>query len=188
MQPARIAIYGIGNVLANDDGFGPWFVQRFAHEFDLPENVIVEDLGAPGLDLASRIVDLDLLILVDIVRIAGEPGTLHVFSREDLLAAALVAQPLSRHEIGLPDALSLAELVGRPPERVALVAAIPESTQMGTQLSPPVEAAYAAARATVLTLLNEAGVTLQPATATAPDPTDAAHPLFTRDAAYLATV
>src|SRR6185436_15945750 len=51
LPAARVAIFGIGNVLLGDDGVGPAAARYIETHFDLGDDVIVEDLGTPSLSL-----------------------------------------------------------------------------------------------------------------------------------------
>ena len=85
---AQILIAGVGNSWMQDDGFGGEVV-RVLGERELPSGVSVEDFGTGGLDLAYEVMRrYDALILVDISRQGGEPGTLYVMeaAEEDVEA------------------------------------------------------------------------------------------------------
>src|SRR3954452_23198409 len=74
----RILVAGIGNAWLSDDGFGGEVVRRLERR-ELPEGAVVLDFGTGGLDLAYEVMrGYDALILVDVSRQGGEPGTLYV--------------------------------------------------------------------------------------------------------------
>ena len=83
-----VLIAGIGNAWLKDDGFGGEVIKSLT-ERELPDDVVVLDFGTGGLDLAYEVMrGYDALILVDVSRQGGEPGTLYVMevSEDDVEA------------------------------------------------------------------------------------------------------
>ena len=77
-RPAQILVAGIGNAWLRDDGFGGQVAARL-EQLDLPEGVSVFDFGSGGLDLAYEVMrGYHALVLVDVSKQGGEPGTLYV--------------------------------------------------------------------------------------------------------------
>jgi hydrogenase maturation protease len=149
----RIAVLGLGNVLLGDDGFGPYVIALLQAGYEFPENVVVEDLGTPGLDLTPFVTDVDAIIMVDTVKAEGLPGEMRLYRREELNLQ--LNHRLSPHDPGLAEALALAELDGGGPRSFLLVGVIPEQTDTGSGLSPAVEAALGSVEAAVLRGLAE---------------------------------
>ena len=78
----QILVAGVGNAWLQDDGFGGVVAQRL-DERELPPGVTVLDFGTGGLDLAYEVMrGYDALVLVDVSRQGGEPGTLYVIEPE----------------------------------------------------------------------------------------------------------
>ena len=74
----QILVAGVGNAWMQDDGFGPEVVTRLEAR-ELPAGVTVMDFGSGGLDLAYEIMrGYHALVLVDVSRQGGDPGTLYV--------------------------------------------------------------------------------------------------------------
>jgi hydrogenase maturation protease len=156
VSSGRVGVIGLGNVLMGDDAFGPWVVQTLLAEYEFPEDVSVEDLGTPGLDLMPYVSDVEALVLVDTVRSEAPPGTLRLYRRDDLLKHPPQAR-LSPHDPGVKEALLTAEFAGRGPREVLLVGAVPADTAMGVGLSPALRDAVPAAVAEVLKELERLG-------------------------------
>ncbi len=156
MTPRSIGVVGLGNVLMGDDAFGPWVVQVLLAENAFPEDVAVNDLGTPGLDLVPWVTDLEALILVDTVRAEAPPGTIRLYRRDDILKHPPGTR-LSPHDPGVKEALLTAEFAGQAPREVLLVGAVPERTEMGVGLSAPVRHAVSAAAEEVLRELARLG-------------------------------
>jgi hydrogenase maturation protease len=65
---------------------------------------------------------------------------------------------MSPHQIGLADLLATLSLMDRTPESVTLIGIEPQSMELGTELSPAVEAAAEEALRKVLQTLAALGV------------------------------
>ena len=157
LEKPRVAVVGLGNVLMEDDAFGPYVVQVLTSRHELPPEVALLDLGTPGLDLTPYITDVEALIIVDTVHSQGEPGELRLYHRAEILEHP--PQPrLGPHDPALKEALLLADLVGRGPREVLLVGVIPDSTGTGVGLSPAVREAVPRAVGEVLAELEELGI------------------------------
>ena len=154
--PRSIGVVGLGNVLMGDDAFGPWVVQVLLAEHVFAEDVAVNDLGTPGLDLVPWVTNLEALILVDTVRSEAPPGTIRLYRRDDILKHPPQTR-LSPHDPGLKEALLTAEFAGQAPREVLLVGAVPERTEMGVGLSPAVQGAVSPAALEVLRELERLG-------------------------------
>jgi hydrogenase maturation protease len=139
-----------------DDAFGPWVVQTLLAEYTFADDLIVLDLGTPGLDVTPYVTDLRALVLVDTVRASGPPGTLRLYRRDEILAHP-PAPRLCPHDPGVKEALLTAELAGGGPREVLLVGAVPARTEMGAGLSPPLRIAVPRATAEVLRELDRLG-------------------------------
>ncbi len=154
---ARVGVLGIGNVLMGDDAFGPYVVKLLEARYELPPAVEPVELGTPGSDLALYLDGLDAAVVVDSVRVRGEPGTIRLLDKAEILSKAPIL-PASPHEPGLREALFALEFRGGGPREVRLVGVVPESVEMQVGLSPRVHAALPAALARVVEELGALGV------------------------------
>jgi hydrogenase maturation protease len=153
----RVAVIGIGNVLAADDGVGPFVVRTLEARWVLPDDVQVLDAGTPGLDLTAYISGLDAVVIVDAVKASGAPGELRLYDREGLVKRSPVLA-LSPHEPGVREAIMNAEFIGVAPGVIRLVGIIPGSTAYEIGLTPEVRAAVPAAVRQVVEELRAVGV------------------------------
>jgi hydrogenase maturation protease len=158
---ARIGVLGIGNVLMGDDALGPYVVKLLEARYELPPEVEVVELGTPGADLSLHLDGLDAAVVVDTVKVAGEPGEVRLLDRAQLLAKRPVLQA-SPHEPGLREALHTLEFRGGGPREVRLVGVIPAQVEMEVGLSPPVRAAVEPALEALTEQLASLGVALRP--------------------------
>lgn len=161
----EVLVLGMGNVLMEDDAFGPRVVRMLETAYDLPAGVSVLDVGAPGLSLTPYVRDVKVLIAVDTVEEAGPSGRIHRYTEEELLAEA-PATRLGPHDPGLKDTLFTLKLDDRAPEEVVLLGVTTERTGSGLGLSAPVEKAVPWAVAAVLQELRRLGRPARPR----PDP------------------
>ncbi len=153
----QIAVMGLGNVLMGDDALGPHVIAHLAAGWDFPADVVVEDLGTPGLDLHPHLAGHDILILVDVVKSKGAPGELRLYRKDEILKHP--PQPrVSPHDPGVKEALLGLQFAGQDPQEVLLVGVIPDHTQsLEVGLSDPVRAAIPAAVGAVLEELERLG-------------------------------
>jgi len=135
-----ISVLGLGNVLMGDDGLGPVAVRAFEAEYIVAPGVQVIDLGTPGLDLLPWLADVERVILVDTVKTELPPGSVRLYEKADLLRYPPTAR-VGPHDPGVKEALHALEFAGRAPREVALIGVVPESTAMGLQLTPTIQAA-----------------------------------------------
>ena len=139
----RILVAGIGNAWLQDDAFGSEVVRRLS-ELELPDGVTVLDFGTGGLDLAYELMrGYDALLLVDVSKQGGEPGTLYVIDpRDEEITPIDDGEVVNPHAMDPQTVLRFIKTVGGSPGKVTVVACEPaEVEQMGLGLSPEVEAA-----------------------------------------------
>jgi hydrogenase maturation protease len=131
----RIGVLSVGNVLMGDDAIGPYILKILESRYEFPTNVVLDDLGTPGLGITSFFSDYDAIILIDAVRADGCPGDLKLY-RKDQLVQIRIQPRMSPHDPALVEALLFAELSGICPEEVLLVGVIPDSCELGCSMTP----------------------------------------------------
>ncbi len=140
----RILVAGIGNAWLSDDGFGGEVVKRLGTR-QLPEGAVVLDFGTGGLDLAYEVMrGYDALVLVDVSRQGGEPGTLYVMEalEEEVDAGIEDGQVINPHAMDPQTVLRFVKTVGAWPGKVVVVACEPARVEeMGLELSEEVAGA-----------------------------------------------
>ncbi len=144
----RIAIFGIGNVLIGDDAAGPSVIRYLESHYQFPDNVFVEDIGTPSLDLAARMSGFDAVIFVDAVSAKGPPGELRQYDRTQIVKNPPSIR-MSPHDPSLKETVLLVDLVADGPSYITLIGIIPKTLdQFG--LSPEVRDALPAAASRVI--------------------------------------
>ena len=139
----QILVAAVGNLWMRDDGFGGEVAKRLQGR-ELPAGVHVSDFGTGGLDLAYEVMrGYDALILIDISRQGGEPGTLYVMEAdEDSVEGAIEdGETINPHAMDPQSVLRFVKAVGGWPGQVIVIACEPAVVEeMGIGLSESVEA------------------------------------------------
>lgn len=143
-RPKQVLIAGIGNTWQRDDGFGSEVARRLEGR-DLPDGVAVIDFGTGGLDLAYQVMyGYDGLVMIDISRQGGSPGTLYVMEvdEDEVTSGVEDGDALNPHAMDPETVLRFIKLTGGWPGKVVIVACEPLTVEeMGVGLSPVVEEA-----------------------------------------------
>lgn len=158
---ARIAVIALGNVLFGDDAFGPFVLALLHSGWEFPADVVVIDVGTPGLDLVSYLQGREAVILVDAVGASGPAGAVRLYRNDELTRIPAKAR-VSPHDPAVQETLLLAQFAGDGPRHVLLVGAIPLSLEQGTGLSVPVRDAATTAAAIVVRELGSLGAAPTP--------------------------
>jgi hydrogenase maturation protease len=145
----KTAVYGIGNILLGDDGVGPAVVNYLTANRMLDDNITLEDLGTPSLDLPNYMAGYDRIIFIDAVAANAPPGTIRLYSREEIVATTPGIR-ISPHEPTINDALIVLDFAGGAPKEVVLVGIVPHTLDGGMTLSAAVAAAVPRAAQAVL--------------------------------------
>jgi len=158
-EPLRkILIAGVGNAWLRDDGFGGEVARRLERR-ELPDGVAVMDAGTGGLDLAYEVMrGYDALVILDVSRQGGEPGTLYVMEPdEDSVQGAIEdGETINPHWMDPQTVLRFVKSVGAWPGRVVVIACEPADVEdMGWGLSEQVEEAVERAVELVVETVGE---------------------------------
>lgn len=156
-ERACILLVGIGNILLTDDGVGVHVVRALdamqkAGKIAFP--VALRDGGTIGLALLAEFNQPSAVILIDAMELGAPPGTVRAFEGAEM-DACLGGKKSTAHEVAASDLIAAAQLTGCAPERRALVAIQPGSTEWGLSLTEPVDAAIPRACDMALSLIQE---------------------------------
>ncbi|HKB78785.1 MAG TPA: hydrogenase maturation protease [Thermoanaerobaculia bacterium] len=155
-----IGILGIGNVLMGDDGIGPAVIRYLDAHFEFPDDVTVEDLGTPSLDLPNYLAGLETAIFIDAVAEDAPAGSIHTYTREQILAVPPGIH-ISPHEPSVNDALAVLDFAGTAPSDVLLIGVVAQTLDGGVMLSNAVATAVPQVAEVVLAELAARGVRIQ---------------------------
>jgi hydrogenase maturation protease len=158
---SRILIGGLGNVLLEDDGIGPFVVRTLAARYRFGNEVEVEDLGTPGLDLTEYFLERERIILVDSVQSEQAPGSIQLYRKAEILQAACGPRT-GPHAPSLTETLLSMEILGRAPAEVLLVGVAGKSYEIGCGLSAELREAVDAVIAAILRELDRIGLRYEP--------------------------
>jgi hydrogenase maturation protease len=157
----RVLVAGIGNVLRQDDGFGPAVIHALEQNHLLPEGVRTVELGIGGINLVLELMDgYDALVLIDAVERGKPPGTLFVLDAD--VSKPEDVPPLEAWEWSadscatLPNkALIIAQAAGALPKEIRIIGCQPgETEEISTELSPAVQKAVGEAVDYVLSYIQ----------------------------------
>jgi len=151
---ARILVMGVGNTLMQDDGVGIRVIETLLRMPDMHPALRPVDGGTIGLALLPEIEDADAVIVVDASELGAQPGSSRIFLDAEI-DEQLSGKRRSVHEVALLDLFSAAAIRGRMPAHRALIAIQPQSTDWGSDLTPPVRDALRSACETINRLAAE---------------------------------
>ena len=147
MEPKKILILGLGNILLGDEGVGVRVAEQLLTH-SLPDEIEVIDGGTAGYELINFFEGKEKVIIVDAVKTNDTPGS--VYKLDLSLVQEDETVQLSLHQIGLKNVFKMASLMDLNPE-VTLVGIVPKDYQdYNIGLSDEVEKAIPLAIETVL--------------------------------------
>ncbi len=157
-QLRKILIAGVGNAWLRDDGFGGE-VARKLEQLELPDGVVVMDAGTGGLDLAYEVMrGYDALVILDVSRQGGEPGTLYVMEPDEESVSGGIedGEVINPHAMDPQTVLRFVKSIGAWPGRVMVIACEPADVEeMGWGLSEQVQEAVDRAAKIVVETVEE---------------------------------
>jgi hydrogenase maturation protease len=145
----KIRLCGVGSVLLGDDAVGPYAARWIADHYEFGDNVEVEDLGTPGLDLIAYLSGIDVLILIDSVDNREPAGTVTIYDKPAITRHRPGVR-LDPHSPCVTESIFVAELAGEGPADVYLIGVTGEQFEVGAPLSAPVRNAISATAKTAL--------------------------------------
>jgi len=141
----RILVLGLGNILLKDEGVGVHAVQQL-QEQDLPGNVEVIDGGTSSLDILLLQEGPYKLVVIDAMRTGKKPGTIYKtrFKADQMdgltkIFSTKKHSTISLHQVGLIDALLVAQKTDCAPDEVTIIGIEPNEIDGGLELTEPVE-------------------------------------------------
>jgi hydrogenase maturation protease len=159
----KVLIFGAGNLLLSDEGFGVHFIQYLESHYTFPKNVELFDAGTLGIMATHKIEEAERVYIIDTVTVqSGEtPGQCFRYEKEEFMRHQLPVK-LSPHQIGIQEMLMISELRGCCPSQITLFGVIPASTELGDTLTPPLQTCLENLAATLVRELTESGLAPQP--------------------------
>ncbi|WP_018601076.1 hydrogenase maturation protease [Mycobacterium sp. 155] len=131
-----VLVIGIGNAFRSDDGIGLAVAAEIARH-RMPGVHVMTDIGDPG-SMLDAWVGADLAIVVDaVISSAGTTGRVRRWTPGEDREPPVV----SSHMLGLAQAYSLGEALGRLPRRLVVFTVDIANVSHGDTLTPAVAAA-----------------------------------------------
>jgi hydrogenase maturation protease len=131
----KILIFGAGNLLLSDEGFGVHFIRHLEQRYVFPENVELFDAGTMGIMVTHKLEEADRVYIIDVVAVEGEPGRCFRYRKDEFMLKRIPLK-MSPHQIGVQEALLIMEMRGRCPEELFLLGVIPACLEPGSELTP----------------------------------------------------
>lgn len=154
---ARVAVFGIGNVLLHDDAFGPEVIRELLGRWEFPDEVFVEDLGTPGLELSTHLPGYECVILVDAVAATQPAGSVVVYDQSAILTHPTGIK-MGPHDPSLAETVQTMSLIDDGPGEMMLIGAVPASTKPGIGMCDEVREAVAQVAERVIDELRRRGL------------------------------
>lgn len=134
---APVLVLGIGNILLRDEGIGPR-VAQLLQAAALPAGVEVCDGGTAGFNLIDVLAGRRKVIVIDALDAGHAPGSIVRLTPQDLTRQD--RPNLSLHDLGLLEALDMAQQLGEAPQEVVIFGIQPQDLSCGLDLSPTIRA------------------------------------------------
>ncbi|NVN99392.1 MAG: HyaD/HybD family hydrogenase maturation endopeptidase [Geobacteraceae bacterium] len=134
----KTLIFGAGNLLLSDEGFGVHAIRYLEENYDFPEKVELYDGGTLGIMVTHKFEEADHIYILDVIEGNGAPGELRRYEKDEIMLDKIPVK-LSPHQIGIQETLLMSELRGFCPEKVTLLGVIPASLDASDQLSDVVK-------------------------------------------------
>ena len=135
---SKTLVIGVGNAFRGDDGVGLIVAQQL-RTLALDGVAVLEQSGE-GTALVEVWGDAAEVIVVDAVSSGSEPGIIHRYEATGQPLPALFSGG-STHAFGLGEAIELARSLDRLPDQLVVYGVEGKAFELGTGLSPVVEAA-----------------------------------------------
>ena len=136
---SRVLVLGLGNILLKDEGIGVHVVTELQKRH-LPGNVQVIDGGTAGVDVLLSQEGGYKLVVIDAMKAGKEPGTIYRnrFKANEIGRLAGIfnektQSKISLHQVGLIDALLVAEKTICAPDEITIIGVEPDETDEGLE-------------------------------------------------------
>lgn len=139
VEPSRVMILGIGNVLMGDEGVGVHVLRQLESGAAMA-GVRLLDGGTGGVNLLGELESAPAIILIDATRDGSAAGSISYRYRKHGGFGKLPPE-LGAHDFGLKDLFASAAWLGTLPEIHLVTIAVETIRPMCTELSEPVAAA-----------------------------------------------
>jgi len=155
----KAGILGIGNLLLSDEGFGIHTIHYLEKYYTFPETIMLNDAGTAGIYMAPFLEECDPILVIDVVDIQAEPGSVHCFNSNDI-GTGIIFSKMSPHQLGLLEMLEICKLRDCQPETVEFFCVVPADLQTSMELSQQVAPRVKEIAEQIVDWLRKAGHTI----------------------------
>lgn len=155
----KTGILGIGNLLLSDEGFGIHVIHYLEAHYRFPESIRLTDAGTAGIYMAPFLEECDPILVIDVVNLDAEPGSIHCFNRRDI-GSGTIPRKMSPHQLGLLEMLEICKLRDCNPQAVEFFCVVPSDLRTSMSLSPPVAPRVREIAGRIVNWLRRAGHTI----------------------------
>ena len=120
--------------MQTDEGAGVRVAQELEETHDFPEHVDVVDGGVLGLSLMGVIEQADYLIVIDAVKLGGQPGDLFRVPWEEIPDRTRYKDSL--HQVDFVETMSVLPLIAEVPKTVIIGVEPQDIETWGLELTP----------------------------------------------------
>ncbi len=134
MNPKTVII-GIGNTLRNDDGVGPYILDKL-REKNLPKDIRLVNLESATVDILNAIEGFSKVIIIDSMNFQSKVGKIHEFKLDDL---ADNKKSFNLHNIDFKSLFLTAKKINRSPDELKFYCIEIKDTNYEQKLSAEVK-------------------------------------------------
>jgi hydrogenase maturation protease len=136
-EGAEVAVIGLGNPLAGDEGVGVRLVEELQEKYECA-GVEVRELGTSLFSLIHVLPGKTKAIIIDCALMGEKPGTIRRFGFAEAKSVKSLAH-FSLHEGDAFELIGLAEKIDPPRPDVVFFGIEPEKMEPGSRLSAALE-------------------------------------------------
>jgi hydrogenase maturation protease len=133
IKNSKLKVIAVGNDLYGDDGVGNVVLRALEQIPDMVDAELI-DGATDALGLIDHFSDTDHVIIVDAAQMGEKPGTVKIFSREEV-KLQIKRDHLSVHGISLAETFDIAQAVDSLPEKITIIGIEPKNIGISQNLS-----------------------------------------------------
>ena len=151
-KETKLKIIAVGNDLYGDDGIGNAVLSALKQIPKMKEIELI-DGATDALGLIDHFEGTEHIIIVDAAQMGEKPGTVKVFSREEV-KLKIKMDHLSVHGISLAETFDIAHAVDSLPEKITIIGIEPKNIGISETLSDVVTKSIPEVVSNIMNLTN----------------------------------
>jgi hydrogenase maturation protease len=151
-KETKLKIVAVGNDLYGDDGIGNAVLNALKQIPEMKEIELI-DGATDALGLIDHFEGTEHIIIVDAAQMGEKPGTVKVFSREEV-KLKIKMDHLSVHGISLAETFDIAQAVDSLPEKITIIGIEPKNIGISETLSDVVTKSIPEVVSNIMNLTN----------------------------------